>query len=318
MKTFLSRRNFLRVCGYGALGAGALGSYSGYIEPAMRLNITRYKVHPPQWTADLNLKIAALADIHAGEGFMTEERLAHIVERTNAQKPDMIVLLGDYLTGTYKRPGFMAAADIARILSRLNAPLGVYSVLGNHDWWNDKEAFIRRKGPIQMGKALEKVGIPVLENQALRLSKDGKPFWLAGLGDQWSFFTSRDGVDDLPKTLAAITDSEPVIMLAHEPDIFPRLPSRVNVTLCGHTHGGQLRLFGYSPVVPSRYGNRYSYGHIVENGKHLIVSGGLGSVGASLAALSPKFFKKLGSVAYKKMYVRLGVPPEIVIVHVMQ
>jgi predicted MPP superfamily phosphohydrolase len=102
-------------------------------------------------------------------------------------------------------------------------------------------------------------------------------------------------MDDLPGTLAKVTDDAPVVLLAHEPDIFPRVPERVSLTLCGHTHGGQVRLFGYSPVVPSRYGNRYAYGHIVENGRHLIVSGGLG------CAILP---------------VRLGVPPEIVLVDV--
>ena len=73
-----------------------------------------------------------------------------------------------------------------------------------------------------------------------------------------------------------MTDDAPVILLAHEPDIFPDVPERVSLTLSGHTHGGQVRLFGYSPVVPSRFGNRYAYGHVVEDDRNLIVSGGLG------------------------------------------
>jgi predicted MPP superfamily phosphohydrolase len=92
-----------------------------------------------------------------------------------------------------------------------------------------------------------------------------------------------------------VTDDAPVILLAHEPDIFPRVPEQVSLTLSGHTHGGQVRLFGYSPVVPSRFGNRYAYGHIVESGRSLIVSGGLG------CAILP---------------VRFGVPPEIVLIDV--
>jgi predicted MPP superfamily phosphohydrolase len=84
--------------------------------------------------------------------------------------------------------------------------------------------------------------------------------------------------------------------MAHEPDVFPRVPPRVSLTLSGHTHGGQVRMFGWSPVVPSEFGNRYAYGHVVEGGRHLIVSGGLGTVSAGLAP------------------VRLGVPPEIVVV----
>ena len=84
------------------------------------------------------------------------------------------------------------------------------------------------------------------------------------------------GLHDLGGTLAKVGDEAPVILLAHEPDIFPEVPDRVTLTLSGHTHGGQIRLFGYSPVVPSRFGNRYAYGHVVEGSRNLIVSGGLG------------------------------------------
>ena len=89
-------------------------------------------------------------------------------------------------------------------------------------------------------------------------------------------------------------DGEPVILLAHEPDIMPRVPDRVSLVMSGHTHGGQVRLFGWSPVVPSRYGNRYAYGHVREQ-CDLIVSGGLG------CSIMP---------------VRFGVPPEIVLVSI--
>jgi predicted MPP superfamily phosphohydrolase len=150
---------------------------------------------------------------------------------------------------------------------------------------------------------LERVGIPVYENDAVRLSKDGHALWLAGLGDQMAFIRGRrkrawrtfEGVDDLSGTLAKVSDDAPVVLLAHEPDVFPRVPERVALTLSGHTHGGQVRVFGYSPMVPSRYGNRYAYGHMVEDNRHLIVSGGLG------CSILP---------------VRIGVPPEIVMVDV--
>jgi hypothetical protein len=85
--------------------------------------------------------------------------------------------------------------------------------------------------------------------------------------------TGRPGVYDsqanLAATLEQITDDAPVIHLAHEPDLFPDIPRRVSLTLSGHTHGGQVRLLGYSPIVPSSYGNRFAYGHIVEDGRHL-------------------------------------------------
>ena len=75
--------------------------------------------------------------------------------------------------------------------------------------------------------------------------------------------------------------------MAHEPDIFPQVPERVALTLSGHTHAGQVRLFGHAPVVPSRFGQRYLHGHIVEDGKHLIVSSGLGFSGLPIRIGAP-------------------------------
>ena len=292
MKYLPTRRSFL--LGLSSLTFTGLGAtaYGAAIEPGIRLKVQRYSVTPANWPKGLKLTIAALADIHAGEGYVTEARLKHIVDETNALKPDMIVLLGDLQTGNYKRPGTIPARKIAEALARLNAPLGVHAVLGNHDWWNDIEAVRRRSGLPRMGHELISAGIPVLENTAVRLVKDQQPFWLAGLGSQWAYFSSRNGADNLPKALASITDRSPAILLAHEPDIFPKVPQRIGVTFSGHTHGGQVRLFGYSPIVPSRYGNRYAYGHMVERDRHLIVSGGLGT---------------------GKLFVRFGVPPEIVL-----
>lgn len=216
--------------------------------------------------------------------------------------------------------GQVDASEWAGALGGLRARLGVYAVLGNHDWWRDKAAQKTGKGPVASRLALEDAGIPVLENDVVRLENGGSPFWIAGLGDQFAFVVRRNGrrsyrgVDDLPGTLAKVTDGAPVILLAHEPDIFPRVPDRVALTLSGHTHGGQVRLFGYSPVVPSRYGNRYAYGHVIETDaatpaperparaarldaapRHLVVSGGLG------CSIVP---------------MRVGVPPEITVVSV--
>jgi predicted MPP superfamily phosphohydrolase len=148
-------------------------------------------------------------------------------------------------------------------------------------------------------RALEAAGIPVYENDAKRLSKNGRPFWLAGLGDQLAYWPARRfrpvrhiGVDDLGATLAKVTDSAPVILLAHEPDVAMRVPSRVALQLSGHTHGGQVRLFGWSPAVPTRYVKQFTYGHTRTN-CDVVVSGGLG------CSIMP---------------FRLGVPPEIVLV----
>lgn len=282
-------------------------SVAGYAaaEP-FRLAETTYRLMPAGWTPGLALKIAVLADLHACETFMDVGRIEQIVARTNAMRPDLVVLLGDFIIGRsmsrFGKP--VANADWVRALSGLKAPLGVHAILGNHDWWEEEEVQRRRRGPTAVRLALEAGGIPVYENDVMRLAKGGRPFWVAGLGDQWAFMNWRrgsgqhagqryTGVDDLPATLAKITDEAPVVMMIHEPDAFSRMPSRVALTLAGHTHGGQVTFAGYAPMVPSRFGRRYAYGHVVEGGRHLIVSAGLGLSGVPL---------------------RLGRPPEIVMV----
>lgn len=303
----MTRRKFLKRLGQLFIGGIALGGYSLGIEP-MRLRVQTYNLTPPRWPADLHLKVAALADIHACRPWMSPGRIRYIVEATNALKPDIIVLLGDYSASHPWVSEYVHSNDWSQALTGLKAPLGTHAIMGNHDWWEDKAAQKRGAGPVFGHVALQRAGIPVYENHAARLEKNGKPFWLAGLGDQLALLPHRrygrsawQGADDLYGTMDKITDDAPVILMAHEPDIFPRIPDHVSITLAGHTHGGQVRMFGYSPVVPSRYHNRYAYGHVVEHDadmgvlpRHMVVSGGLGN---------------------SIMPVRLGVPPEIVMLN---
>jgi predicted MPP superfamily phosphohydrolase len=295
----ISRRQFFRwVASLGAIGVAA-ASYGFLVEPWWRLRVARYALQPKQWPAGFRLTIAAVADLHACRPWMDPDRIASIVETTNALGADLIVLLGDYAAGHHFITELVHSREWSRELAGLKAPLGVHAILGNHDWWDDRA--IQRAGTgFPVGRhALEAVGIPVYENDAVRLNKAGQSFWLAGLGDQLAYVPSRRlrpdrriGVDDLSGTLAKITDDAPVILMAHEPDVAVRVPDRVALMLSGHTHGGQVRLFGWSPVVPSRFGNRFAYGHVQER-CDVIVSGGLG---CSIAPL------------------RFGVPPEIVLV----
>jgi uncharacterized protein len=305
----LTRRRLLLGAGWVLAGMLASGGYAFGLEP-FRLRIQRYSLTPPGWPRGLRLTVAALADIHACRPWMEAARIRAIVERANALQPDLIVLLGDYTTGHRWVSGQVPPGEWAAALRGLQAPLGVYAILGNHDWWQDKAVQRAGKGLVFGRLALEDAGIPVLENDAVRLENHGSPFWLAGLGDQLAFMVRNDGrrrfrgVDDLAGTLAKVTDSAPVILLAHEPDIFPHVPGRVALTLSGHTHGGQVRLFGYSPVVPSRYGNRYAYGHINE-----MATGRAGAAGAA-----PRHLVVSGGLGCSIVPMRVGVPPEITVV----
>lgn len=289
----ISRRQFLSFAGASGFSTAAYG----VSEPVLRLDVTRYNVSPPQWPSDFQLKIAAVADIHACDPWMSLDHIAAIVERTNALDADIIVLLGDYVAGHRHVTRFIPASEWAPVLSGLKAPLGVHAILGNHDWWDDKTVQRDGQGVTAARRGLEAAGIPVYENDARRLIKDGRPFWLAGLGDQLAYSPMRRfrplrriGVDDLGATLAKVTDDAPLILMAHEPDVAWRVPARVALQLSGHTHGGQVRLFGWSPVAPS--GQKLAYGHVRVN-CDVVVSGGLGC---------------------SMMPFRLGVPPEIVLV----
>lgn len=299
----ISRRTFLHSFAF-MVGFASLGGGYALAEP-FRLAIKRYRFRPPHWPERLRLKVAVLADIHSCDPWMTGERIAFIVEETNALQPDVVLLLGDFVVGyrlsTLGRK--LRTDEWSEPLRGLKAPYGSYAVLGNHDWWDDHQAQDRRAGPPRIVKTLEGVGLNVLENEAVRLEKSGQGVWVAGLGDQWAFWPRDrkwrgrreipyEGVDDLDQTLAKVSDDAPIVLMAHEPDIFPKVPDRVSVTLSGHTHGGQVRLFGFAPIVPSRFGRRYTYGRIVEGGRNLIVSGGLGCSG---------------------LPVRFGSPPEIVL-----
>lgn len=303
----INRRDVLKILGGASLGTSLLSSYA--VAESFRENVTHYRLLPPGWPAELNLRLAVLADLHACEPWMSLERLEGIVAQTNALGADAILLLGDYVVGHRlgKISAPISAGGWATVLSRLKAPLGVHAVLGNHDWWDEIDVQRRRAGPTRAGLALQAVGIPVYENNVLRLAKDGRHFWLAGLGDQWAFWPREGdydeflkggkiayhGVDDLAGTLAQVIDDAPIVLMVHEPDIFPKVPARVSLTLAGHTHGGQVRILGYAPIVPSQFGSRYAYGHKIEDGRHMIVSGGLGC---------------------SSLPVRLGSPPEIVVV----
>src|SRR3982074_266428 len=295
----ISRRHFFRfIAGLGAFSASTT-AYGFGVEPMLRLRVARYDISPPQWPADFHLRIAVVADIHACDPWMSLQHIEAIVERTNSLKADIIVMLGDYVAGHRHVTRYIPASEWAPVLAGLQAPLGVHAILGNHDWWDDKTVQREGQGPTISRRAREAVAIPVYESDVKRLAKAGRPFWLAGLGDQLAYLPARRfppvkriGVDDLAGALGEVTDDAPVILLAHHAHAAMRVPARVALQLSGHTHGGQVRLFGWSPVVPSRDGNQLAYGHTRTN-CDVVVSGGLG------CSIMP---------------FRLGVPPEIVLV----
>jgi predicted MPP superfamily phosphohydrolase len=255
-------RIVLAVAATASLVASGLLGWAVIVEPG-RLVVRETRVVTARWPAGRPpLRIAVLTDLHVGSFRNGLHRLDEVVARTNAQGPELIVLLGDFVHGPWSRP-IVSMEVIGARLAGLRAPLGVMAVLGNHDWWYDGE---------QVRAVLEKAGIRVLENDAVPVSNGPRRLWIAGVGDLWTRPV------DIPKALADVPVEDPVILLTHNPDIFPAVPERVVLTLAGHTHGGQvaLPLFG-RPVVPSRFGKRYAYGVVVEDGRALFVSSGIGT-----------------------------------------
>ena len=291
----ITRREFFRFTGrLAALGA-AIGTYGFVIEPGFLMRTQYYAFTPPHWTPSLKLRLVLLADPHLVEPHMPLSRWQRIIASANELEGDLILLMGDYVAGHIFRTGTVSVVDAAKAAAALKAPRGVFGINGNHDWWEDLDAQRRGSGPPLAEIAMQDNGIPVLSNNAVLLNKDGLPFWLSGTDSTVAIKKGRGRFEsraDLDGTLKQINSDAPIIHLAHEPDLFTEIPDRVSLTLSGHTHGGQVRLFGWSPVTPSEFGNRFAYGHIIEGGRHLVVSGGLG------CSMIP---------------VRFGMPPEITV-----
>ena len=253
-----------------AAAATALGAWSLWVEPR-RLVVRREELVLPAWPAALDgLRVGLLADLHAGMPHAGLDAVGRAADALAAEGPDLVCLLGDFID---RRAVFARPVDAEALAARfavLDPPRGTVAVLGNHDWY---------AGAGRIAAALFGVGIPVLEHDA---QPAGEGLWTAGVGDY------RVRGANVGRALAGVPEDAPVLLLSHDPDVFPFVPSRVALTLSGHTHGGQVGIpFLRRPFVPSYYGERYLRGHVVEAGRHLYVTSGLGTSGIPVRLLTP-------------------------------
>lgn len=244
-----------------------LGYYATAIEPN-RLIINEQNISVNHWDKELNgFKIAAISDIHAGSDFIDEAKLQKIVEMTNAQNPDIIVLLGDYVSEIGRKEDKtlrMPMDMIAENLRGLKAKYGVYAVIGNHDWWFDEQ---------KVRLELEKIGFKVLDYASADINVNGKDIRIIGIEDFWKQRYVNPKLVD-----AIIDDKQNVIGLTHNPDTFEFTTDKISLMLAGHTHGGQVWLpIIHSPITVSK--RKYTLGHILEDGRHLFVTKGIGTSG---------------------------------------
>lgn len=251
----------LRNGGIAGLGIGVAGLawWALWFEPR-NVVLRRRHMEVGRWPSSLDgFTIAVMSDLHTGAPHVDLKRLGRLVRRVNRARPDLVALLGDYADPAVKLGERFEPPEVAERLGRLHSPLGSFAVLGNHDWVEHGAA---------MPAALRAVGITVLENAAVPA---GRGLWIAGVADAT---TRRPRVEE---TVAAVPVGEPVILLSHDPDVFPEVPTRVAVTLAGHTHGGQVDIpVLRDRVTPSRHGAAYT-GLVEEGGRKMWVSPGIGT-----------------------------------------
>ena len=242
----------------GALGLGVVAAFRA-LRP--RPHMAKKRLLLPRLSQAFDgFKIVHLSDIHCGP-FTPAGLVSQWVARANALSPDLIVVTGDLITTGSEYIDEMAAA-----LGKLEAPCGVFACLGNHDYFGTGGA---------VGPALEREGLTVLNNRGVHLRRPGGGLYLAGVDDNWS------GRDDLARALRERPSGVPTVLLAHDPNLFQQaIAAQVDLTLSGHTHGGQLavpwmvRRFNLARVVTPFTSGLYSHRDSL-----LYVNHGLGTSG---------------------------------------
>ncbi len=260
----MNRRRFLKTLGLTGLGMVAATSLVA-AKDTLAFETTRSSFKLPSLTAPL--KLVQLTDLHYGR-FVTADWVRRWVTAANAERPDLIVITGDIIDRAVPAAELEQIADL---LGQLEAGLGVYAVLGNHDYfYRSRDVSVRG-----LQRRLETRGIRVLVNENERVRDD---LWLSGIDDLWL------GEPNLERTLRGLPSSVASVLLSHNPDILATVPPSVGLTLSGHTHGGQVRVPGLRTIYNvSNYGERFQRGWVTGfQGATGYVSRGLGVGGLPL------------------------------------
>jgi predicted MPP superfamily phosphohydrolase len=243
-------------------------AYAYLIEPS-RLVIHEESLKIPNWSANLNgFKIVAISDIHGGSNNVTEEKIRLLVERVNAQNPDLIVLLGDYVSqkGGMHSDLKMPSETVAENLKGFQAKYGVFAVIGNHDWWYNEK---------KVTAEFENAGIKVLDNKVEPIQIGDEKIYLWGIEDYWK---NRS----VPKEpVREIKELRNIIAITHNPDSILEAPNEISLMLAGHSHGGQVNfpIFGAHAFVNDA---RFIAGEAITDGKHVFVTTGVGCTGPQI------------------------------------
>ena len=233
------------------------------IEPNIFLSSPK-QLDVPNWNKNLNgFKIVLISDIHLGTRFVDMKKLDEIIKVSNKNNPDLVVICGDLDANAISSKNY-STTEVANSLKNLKSKYGVIAVMGNHDYEMANIVY----------DIYKQANIKLLKDEDYFINVNNKKLRLVGLEDLW--FRNSDPV----KVVGKVDKDIPTIVLAHNPDYFPQIPKEVSLTLSGHTHGGEVVLpFVGSFIVPSKYGNRYRNGYIIEDNKHLFVSRGIATLG---------------------------------------
>lgn len=241
----------------------------GRFDPA-RIDVHRFDLPLPGLAAAFDgFRLVHISDIHMGT-WMNAARLAGIVDLVNAEKPDLIAITGDFVSYTIEQP----LTELVGPLSRLQAPHGVFAVLGNHDCWTDSE---------KVRAALAASAIRDLPNTAVTLHRGADCLHIAGVDNVY------DGRADLPRLLASLPPDGPAILLAHEPDFADEAAAsgRFALQLSGHSHGGQLNLPLIGPPFLPHLAKKYPRGRYQVGTMVLYTNRGLGTTALQLRVRCP-------------------------------
>jgi len=256
----LSRRSFLKVAGATTFAAlGALTTYSLLGNEADSPAVEYVQIPIPSLPSALDgFRIVQISDIHYYP-FTTLELVDRAVQMANQLNPDLTVLTGDFVWHEVE-PIF----ELMPTLMHLNAKHGVYAGLGNHDHWTDVK---------MVTQAIQEAGMPLLVNQGMPLSVGKSTLYLASLDDGWS------GKPDLAEAMANHPGDATTVLLMHEPDLAPKYApdKRIHLQLSGHSHGGQVRLPFYGPLILPYLSWKYPMGLYNVDGMWLYTNRGLGT-----------------------------------------
>jgi len=270
-KLRITRRGFIRLS---ILGALSLVGGKGFLN-SRNLELLKVKVRLKRLPSAFDgLKVGQITDIHAGP-LVPPKLIRKGVDLIIARRPDLIVLTGDFVSGATKilwttYGGFKQRHYnyCMEELGRLKAPLGVFAVLGNHDFWSGPEVAAK------VARGLENIGVRVLRNEAVPIETESQHLYIAGVDDYWENSYS------LTKALEGIPEDICRILLSHNPDVnqdVEFLKRRIDFIISGHTHGGQIVLpFVGAPYLPSPFGQKYRAGLVRDGERETFVSRGLG------------------------------------------